>query len=267
MLKLDMIFLKDDDMRRKRRSILGFVVSLARWLDLQVTAEGVETAEQAEKLRSVGCHYAQGYFFSPPLSRENYEKFLQAEQETEAKSLPSPHRDLRERMLEPDAYVDDLTGLLNRRGLNSALARIDYTQANIAVFVFALENRRQWEDDYREKAAQDESCLDCGEGMLHRFGEVLRARTRSGDLLCRIEGDEFVAIMPQMRSPQFAVVKGQEICRAFLSGETGGEKDGKVKCSAGLYFLRSGEAFEDALSRANLALSRAKRAEENVCFL
>jgi EAL domain-containing protein (putative c-di-GMP-specific phosphodiesterase class I) len=49
---------------------------LAKNLRLDVVAEGVETAEQAQELKSLDCKYAQGYFFSKPLSSEEAEALL-----------------------------------------------------------------------------------------------------------------------------------------------------------------------------------------------
>src|SRR4051794_6490994 len=48
-------------------AVLGAVTALGAALDMQVLAEGVETAEQLELVRQVGCHLAQGHHLSPPL--------------------------------------------------------------------------------------------------------------------------------------------------------------------------------------------------------
>jgi len=50
-------------------SILRSIVGLARELGLEVVAEGVETARDAQWLKDIGCEYAQGYYFSPALPR------------------------------------------------------------------------------------------------------------------------------------------------------------------------------------------------------
>jgi len=50
------------------RAIVTAIVELAHALGVQAVAEGVETAEQADVLRTLGCHTAQGYHFSRPLS-------------------------------------------------------------------------------------------------------------------------------------------------------------------------------------------------------
>ena len=46
---------------------------MARWLDLPIIAEGVETKEQADYLKSIGCRMMQGYYFSRPLPAEKFE--------------------------------------------------------------------------------------------------------------------------------------------------------------------------------------------------
>jgi len=43
------------------------VATIARNLDLAVVVEGIETEEQLRLVRSLGCEYAQGFYFSPPL--------------------------------------------------------------------------------------------------------------------------------------------------------------------------------------------------------
>jgi EAL domain-containing protein (putative c-di-GMP-specific phosphodiesterase class I) len=51
-------------------AIVKSIVSLGRELGLRLTAEGVETAAQLERLQSLGCDSAQGFFFARPLTAE-----------------------------------------------------------------------------------------------------------------------------------------------------------------------------------------------------
>lgn len=76
-LKLDMGFLEAEESTRGG-VILASVVRMAQWLDLPTIAEGVETAEQAVYLASVGCSYMQGYLFSRPIDAEAFEILFDA---------------------------------------------------------------------------------------------------------------------------------------------------------------------------------------------
>lgn len=76
-LKLDWKFVQSGTERPGREGILRFIMSLARWLNISVVAEGVETEEQLERLRQVGCDCAQGYYFAKPMPvKEFEEKYL-----------------------------------------------------------------------------------------------------------------------------------------------------------------------------------------------
>jgi EAL domain-containing protein (putative c-di-GMP-specific phosphodiesterase class I) len=56
--------------------IVGGLVSLAHTLGLTVTAEGVESADHAERLRSMGCDRAQGWYFGRPSRPEEIVKMI-----------------------------------------------------------------------------------------------------------------------------------------------------------------------------------------------
>lgn len=77
-IKLDMKFLQNgSETNNKGGTILSSVVRMVNWLSMPVIAEGVETAQQADFLRSVGCDYIQGYLYSKPLPCEQYEERLE----------------------------------------------------------------------------------------------------------------------------------------------------------------------------------------------
>lgn len=77
-LKIDLRFLDDAHNSFRGGMILNSVIRMAQWLDLPVIAEGVETREQADFLKNMGCNLMQGYYFSPPLRTEEFESFLKA---------------------------------------------------------------------------------------------------------------------------------------------------------------------------------------------
>ena len=73
-LKLDMIFLKDNSANERTRKIMALIIDLAKSLDVPVIAEGVETVEQVDFLAQLGCDFFQGYYFARPVSLDEYEK-------------------------------------------------------------------------------------------------------------------------------------------------------------------------------------------------
>ncbi|NLT68151.1 MAG: EAL domain-containing protein [Acidobacteria bacterium] len=75
-LKIDQVFvsriMEDDE-------IVRTIITLGRNLGLKVIAEGVENLEQVMKLKELGCEYAQGYYFSVPVSAEGATDLLLAQ--------------------------------------------------------------------------------------------------------------------------------------------------------------------------------------------
>ena len=76
-LKLDMKFIRSETAKPNSQGILQFIIDLARWMHLDVVAEGVETAEQLERLRQIGCDYVQGYYFARPMPCEEFKALLE----------------------------------------------------------------------------------------------------------------------------------------------------------------------------------------------
>jgi diguanylate cyclase (GGDEF)-like protein/PAS domain S-box-containing protein len=68
-LKIDRSFLLDADARRGD-DIVRTIASLARLLGMEVTVEGIETAEQAARMRELQIDYAQGFYFGKPVAPE-----------------------------------------------------------------------------------------------------------------------------------------------------------------------------------------------------
>lgn len=71
-LKIDRSFITELTENPADQSIVRAIISMAKSLDLAVTAEGVETEEHLDLLRSLGCAKLQGYLFSPPMNAERF---------------------------------------------------------------------------------------------------------------------------------------------------------------------------------------------------
>jgi EAL domain-containing protein (putative c-di-GMP-specific phosphodiesterase class I) len=80
-LKIDRSFVRELPEQRDDVAIATAVISMARALGLMVVAEGVETVEQRDTLRGMGCDFAQGYLFSRPLLPGQMQQLLQCQRE------------------------------------------------------------------------------------------------------------------------------------------------------------------------------------------
>lgn len=65
----------------RAETIISSVIRMAKWLNIPVIAEGVDRAEQVEFLKSVGCDYIQGFYYSKPLPAADYEKLISDQEE------------------------------------------------------------------------------------------------------------------------------------------------------------------------------------------
>ncbi len=79
-IKLDMLFMEDQGENGRGGTIVSSVINMAKWLSIPVIAEGVETIQQADFLRSIGCNYVQGYLYAKPIPEQDYESLLNAGQ-------------------------------------------------------------------------------------------------------------------------------------------------------------------------------------------
>lgn len=78
LLKIDKSFVGEMEQRSENYKLVHAMISLAHNLDLEAVAEGVETVEQLELLRSFGCDQVQGYLISRPLPMAELVKYLTA---------------------------------------------------------------------------------------------------------------------------------------------------------------------------------------------
>ena len=82
-LKLDMAFVRNIAGGSKEMRMVELVLDIARYLEVPVVAEGVETKEMADFLYSQGCDVSQGFFFSRAISIAEFETLLDAENQSQ----------------------------------------------------------------------------------------------------------------------------------------------------------------------------------------
>lgn len=82
-IKLDKVFLKEGDLQESDKIIISCVVDMAKKLQIMSLCEGVETMEQSNYLKEVGCQMQQGFYFSRPIPQAVFEKLLEEKGEPE----------------------------------------------------------------------------------------------------------------------------------------------------------------------------------------
>lgn len=78
LLKLDMKFMQGFESNDRVGTIVTAVARMAKWLNVPMLAEGVETKEQYVFLESIGCAYIQGFYFSKPVPEEEFTALIQS---------------------------------------------------------------------------------------------------------------------------------------------------------------------------------------------
>jgi len=77
-LKIDRSFVTHMDSDAEARQITRLIIEFAHTVNLQVIAEGIENTAHIDHLRSLGCEFGQGYFFSKPVDHDGVERLLAA---------------------------------------------------------------------------------------------------------------------------------------------------------------------------------------------
>jgi diguanylate cyclase (GGDEF)-like protein/PAS domain S-box-containing protein len=80
-VKIDRSFIKELGVGSESDEIVRTIVELARSLEMEVVAEGVETEGQLQRLASLGCEYAQGFYFSKPVGANTTQALMEAKDE------------------------------------------------------------------------------------------------------------------------------------------------------------------------------------------
>ena len=82
-LKIDRTFIQTIHTDMKSSNLTSLVINLGKELGIQVLAEGVEIPEQANRVKELGCHAAQGYLYGKPMAEPEFISWLQTWQNKE----------------------------------------------------------------------------------------------------------------------------------------------------------------------------------------
>lgn len=76
-LKIDQLFIRKADFQGRDGAIISAIIEMCHNLQIKVVAEGVETKKSLNFLKKRNCHIAQGFFYNPPLTTEEFEELLE----------------------------------------------------------------------------------------------------------------------------------------------------------------------------------------------
>jgi diguanylate cyclase (GGDEF)-like protein len=156
-----------------------------------------------------------------------------------------------------NSVVDELTNINNRRYFNLAfrreLKRGKRYSRKISLFVFDLDNFKKLNDTYGHAT---------GDLVLQTVGQVLKDSFRIEDTLCRVGGEEFCVILPEIEAESALVP-----CKRFAEKlkEKSKEKIGiEVTISGGICeYPTNGDTLEELYAKADTALYKVKNSGKN----
>lgn len=163
-----------------------------------------------------------------------------------------------ERRLVEQAQTDGLTGLCNRLGFQTqaalTLARQPSTGGSAAVLLGDVDHFKQVNDRHGHAA---------GDQVLIHVARILQSHARSGDVLARWGGEEFLLLMPGC-SPEQAEQAAERIRQAVMESRVPvDDLTLPLSLSLGVACLGPDESLHSAISRADVALYDSKRAGRN----
>ena len=75
-LKIDRFFFTEGEDRERDLAVIEGIVDLVHLFHIRTVAEGIESLDQVESLKQIGCDYVQGYVFYRPMPQDEYERLL-----------------------------------------------------------------------------------------------------------------------------------------------------------------------------------------------
>ncbi|MBR0474213.1 MAG: EAL domain-containing protein [Erysipelotrichaceae bacterium] len=253
-LKLDMQFIRNAFKQRKDTRLLEIVITLAESLNVPTIAEGVETAEQMFTLKTMGCDYVQGYYFSTPLPADEFSEYVRnlKKEETEEITGNRNERNLQRDKYTYDALHDELTGLYNHTAFDVLFH--DSDKDHIAVLLANIDDFARMKAEHGRKYADE---------VVRTVGMTLRDNFRSVDDICRLKEDEFVIIMTRITDSNHNLVYEKvELINELLEKETG-----NVSLSFGVAFSDRENAEGDIFEDADKALNTIKDVHKRGCVI
>jgi diguanylate cyclase (GGDEF)-like protein len=161
-------------------------------------------------------------------------------------------------------YLDDLTGLYNRRYFRERILeekrKADRQSSSFALMMVDLDNFKPINDTYGHLT---------GDRVLNQVGRLIKESLRSSDILCRYAGDEFVVILPESGEEEVIRVS-ERVKETFAQADWKDEKEESIQpvtCSLGYaFYSEKGSDLNQLIGWADQALYVVKRRGGNGYF-
>ncbi|MEP7135355.1 MAG: diguanylate cyclase [Chloroflexota bacterium] len=161
--------------------------------------------------------------------------------------------------LRQEAIHDSLTSLFNRRFLDETLpielARSKRANSHLTILMLDIDHFKNINDTYGHQV---------GDAVLQSVGNALKTSVRVGDIVCRYGGEEFILVFPGMQAADSRTQA--ERLRMMIASQTiteRGQLIGVTISIGGSVYPQDGNSNDDLISRADLALYRAKQNGRN----
>jgi len=211
-LKIDMKFLAGEAGQIRGQCILSSVVRMAGWLGMPVIMEGVETREQVEFLKSIGCGYVQGYYFARPMPVADYEKLMRG-----VGAAPILHKSENLEVIADIVWHSGTVNELLFDSLENPAAVFEFDGADIR----ALRTNRAFSASF-----------GYGSGLDHRLYQYYTGRMAREDFDCALDGFREVSRTHGRAVRSFRLTDGGQSCQVRMSLVYWGRNEAAAVCFA-----------------------------------
>lgn len=242
-------------------SVLAWLAARRLSVDLYALADAASAVEAGQPGSDIPAVHSNREVrqLSQALGRMTHRLLAAREAMEEKVRLRTLELEAANRALDLQARTDALTGLLNRRGFESqmafALALARRSSRPLSLITVDVDHFKRVNDTYGHEA---------GDEVLRRLARTLESRLRSSDVVARLGGEEFVALLPDTD-----LAGAQAIGQALVTAAADQQDPvvGTITVSVGVASLRGAQDNgADILRRADMALYEAKGQGRNrVC--